>query len=81
MALNKNVEITEEITRSKRAATATAAAAAVVAAVAAAAMAKGNASTWFPASLAVGLSESCPSCLGQDLAVSQNPRQAGPKYP
>jgi hypothetical protein len=51
MALNKNVEITEEITRSKRAATATAAAAAV-AAVAAAAMAKGNVSTWFPASLA-----------------------------
>ena len=54
MALNKNVEITEEITRSKRAATATAAtaAAAAVAAVAAAAMAKGNVSTWFPASLA-----------------------------
>lgn len=48
MALNKNVEITEEITRSKRAATA----AAAVAAVAAAAMAKGNVSTWFPASLA-----------------------------
>ena len=56
MALNKNVEITEEITRSKRAATAAtaaaAAAAAAVAAVAAAAMAKGNVSTWFPASLA-----------------------------
>ena len=55
MALNKNVEITEEITRSKRAATATAApatAATAVAAVAAAAMAKGNVSTWFPASLA-----------------------------
>ena len=54
MALNKNVEITEEITRSKRAATAATAAAAVaaVAAVAAAAMAKGNVSTWFPASLA-----------------------------
>ena len=52
MALNKNVEITEEITRSKRAATATAATAAAVAAVAAAAMAKGNVSTWFPASLA-----------------------------
>ena len=50
MALNKNVEITEEITRSKRAATA--AAAAAVAAVAAAAMAKGNVSTWFLASLA-----------------------------
>ena len=51
MALNKNVEITEEITRSKRAASA-ATAAAAVAAVAAAAMAKGNVSTWFPASLA-----------------------------
>ena len=51
MALNKNVEITEEITRSKRAATATAAAAAAAVA-AAAAMAKGNVSTWFPASLA-----------------------------
>ena len=50
MALNKNVEITEEITRSKRAASA-ATAAAAVAAVAAAAMAKGNVSTWFPASL------------------------------
>ena len=48
MAPNKNVEITEEITRSKRAATA----AAAVAAVAAAAMAKGNVSTWFLASLA-----------------------------
>ena len=41
MALNENVEITEEITRSKRTATATAAtAAAAVAAVADAAMAK-----------------------------------------
>ena len=51
MAFSKNVEITEEFTRSKRAATATAAAAAAAVA-AAAAMAKGNVSTWFPASLA-----------------------------